>query len=55
VKGDEKGFSNVVNEQRPGLAEAANKSEIEELVKELRSALRSERPASSAGNSVKDP
>jgi len=53
-KGDEKGFSSGVNEQRPGLVEAANKSEMEELVKEPCSVLRSVRPASSAGNGVKD-
>jgi hypothetical protein len=36
----EKGLSTSVNEQRPGLVEAADKSEMEELIKELRNVLK---------------
>jgi hypothetical protein len=36
----EKGFSTGVNEHRPGLVEAADKSEMEELIKELRNLLK---------------
>jgi hypothetical protein len=36
----EKGLSTSVNEERPGLVEAADKSEMEELLKELRNVLK---------------